>query len=143
MPHLKRHSFTGDTDHDFTGLVSGQLIQYDGSSIVSSGFIGTSADLWSASTGSNAIIANNGSGNWGASNRSVVIGENNTGGTINSFVAGKQNDTNSSASNSSILGGYKNSISNSYSFIGSGAFNNVSANRSGIGSGQQNEITSA
>jgi len=37
MPHLRRHSFTGTTDHDFTGLSSGQLLIYNGTGIVSSG----------------------------------------------------------------------------------------------------------
>ena len=34
--HLKLHSFTGTSDHDFTGLVPEQLIKYDGSNVVSS-----------------------------------------------------------------------------------------------------------
>jgi hypothetical protein len=35
--HLQLHSFTGTTDHDFTGLVAGETLQYDGTNIVSSG----------------------------------------------------------------------------------------------------------
>lgn len=60
--HLKLHSFTGNTDHDFTGLVSGQSIIFDGTNITSTGSTSTSGNLWSASTGSNSIIANNGTG---------------------------------------------------------------------------------
>jgi len=33
--HLQLHSFTGNTDHDFTGLVSGQPIILDGIGLVS------------------------------------------------------------------------------------------------------------
>ena len=33
--HLKLHSFTGTTDHDFTGLAANQLLEFDGTNIVS------------------------------------------------------------------------------------------------------------
>ena len=36
-PHLRQHSFTAFTDHDFTGLASGELLQFDGTNIVSAG----------------------------------------------------------------------------------------------------------
>jgi len=77
MSHLRIHSFTGTTDHDFTGLVAGELIQYDGSGISSAGVLpasGTSANLWSASTGSNSIIANNGTGNVASGNFAIAGG---------------------------------------------------------------------
>lgn len=34
--HLQLHSFTGTTDHDFTGLVANQFLTFDGTNIVSS-----------------------------------------------------------------------------------------------------------
>ena len=34
--HLKLHSFTGTSDHDFTGLVTDQIIKYDGTNVISS-----------------------------------------------------------------------------------------------------------
>lgn len=37
MSHLRIHSFTGTTDHDFTGLVPGELLEFDGTNIVSAG----------------------------------------------------------------------------------------------------------
>jgi hypothetical protein len=39
MSHSKIHSFTGTTDHDFSGLISGELIQFNGINIVSAGEI--------------------------------------------------------------------------------------------------------
>lgn len=77
MGHLRNHSFTGTTDHDFTGLVANQALIYDGTNIVSTGSTGsipTSGDLWSASTGTDSIIANNGSGNEATNNRALAGG---------------------------------------------------------------------
>ena len=45
MGHLRNHSFTGTTDHDFTGLVANQALIYDGTNIVSTGSTNTSGDL--------------------------------------------------------------------------------------------------
>ena len=86
--HLKLHSFTASTDHDFTGLVSGQILIFNGTDIVSTGSTSTSGDLWSASTGSNSIIANNGTGNLASGSFSVAMGQGNTASGTHSFIGG-------------------------------------------------------
>jgi hypothetical protein len=155
--HKKIHSFTGTTDHDFTGLISGQLIQYDGSGIVSAGAIPTSGDLWSASTGANSIIANNGSGNLAAGDYSIVGGKQNIanwefsvvlGGSGNTASAGYSNYTSTiggGISNqaigyygSTVSGGKNNTASGSGSFIGGGENNTASDYYSTVGGGKNN-----
>jgi hypothetical protein len=54
--HLKLHSFTGTSDHDFTGLVSGQIISYNGVNVISS----DSVTSFSASTLSGGTILSGG-----------------------------------------------------------------------------------
>jgi len=96
MSHLRLHSFTGATDHDFTGLIAGQALVFDGTNIVTTATTSTSGDLWSASTGTNSIIANNGTGN-------IAGGQ-------ESFVAGRGN-TITNTPYAAIAGGYNNFIS--------------------------------
>jgi len=91
MSHLRQHSFTGNTDHNFTGLLSGQLIQFDGTNIISAGVMPTSGDLWSASTGTNSIIANNGQGNVASGIYSFVSGFANLASGSTSSAIGKDN----------------------------------------------------
>ena len=33
--HLKQHSFTGSTDHDYTGLNGGEVLIFDGTNVIS------------------------------------------------------------------------------------------------------------
>ena len=63
MSHRKIHSFTGSTDHDFTGLISGQLLNIDasGTTIASSGVYAlsgtvTAATYYSGSTPLQTIL---------------------------------------------------------------------------------------
>jgi hypothetical protein len=39
MSHYKQHSFTGTSDHDFTGLISGEMLKFDGTNIISAGSV--------------------------------------------------------------------------------------------------------
>jgi len=115
MGHFRKHSFTATTDHDFSGMVSGQLIRFDGTNIVSAGITGTSGDLWSASTGTNSIIANNGSGNIASGVASVVLG-------------GLGNVINTGGTNSSIVGGTLNTINHPQTYILGSNITSISAN---------------
>ena len=82
-----------------------------------SGFSG-----WTASTGLNSIIANNGSGNLASGNFSVVGGSGNTSTGVANFIgAGKNNY--SSGNYSNIVGGQANIASGPGSFVGGGRFN--------------------
>ena len=56
MPHFKRHHFTGNTDHDLTGLVDNQLIKFNGTNVISSDNVSS----LSASTLDGGIIASGG-----------------------------------------------------------------------------------
>ncbi len=81
--HLKLHPLTGNTDHDLTGLIPGQILNINepGTTISSSGVYALSgsisantyysgntnlydifsgSNLWASSTGLNSIVANNG-----------------------------------------------------------------------------------
>ena len=107
--HLRQHSFTDSTDHDFTGLVAGELILFNGTNLVSTGSTGggTSGNLWSASTGTSSIIANNGGGNTVSDSLSAVLG-------------GDQNKiTGGTGSNNTIINGRFNKMgtSTNYSFV--------------------------
>lgn len=59
--HLKKHSFTATTDHDFTGLSSGNLLSYNGTNIVSAslnvGNVVYVASIGSDSTGARGDIS--------------------------------------------------------------------------------------
>lgn len=103
MSHLKNHSFTGTSDHDFTGLISGEILLFDGTNITSTGL------LWSASTGTDSIIANNGTGNIASGQYAVVIGEGNTASGRSAFAQGGYNgkgtSSNSATADSAFAGG--------------------------------------
>lgn len=88
---------------------------------------GNSSNLWSASTGLNSIIANNGSGN-------LASGE-------NSFVGGSGNVA--SGENSSVIGGSGNTISGVNSFIGGGHQNITSGINSAVIGGSGNTTSGA
>lgn len=102
---------------------------YSGSTNLSNIFVtseqlGTSGNLWSASTGTNSIIANNGSGNLASGVNSIAIGRNS-----------------STSGNYSFVGGYNNIITGDNSFVGGGYSNENSGLRSFLGGGQKNKIT--
>jgi len=100
----------------------------------SSGFSG-----WTASSGSNSIIANNGTGNvasgqfsfvGGAANSATTIYSTIAGGNVNtstgfaSFIGGGANNK-ANGSYSSIVGGYQNRTEGPYSFLGGGSNNYI------------------
>jgi hypothetical protein len=114
-------------------IISGSTNLYD---IFSS----TSANLWSASTGSNSIIANNGTGNIASEAFTIAAGKNNSAsGAYSIIIGGIENQA--SASYSFISNGYKNIASASSSFIGNGRYNKTSGNYSFIGNGYSNSAT--
>jgi len=114
---------------------------------------GTSADLWSASTGTNSIIANNGTGNVAEGNFTIVAGFSNiasSSGHFSSILGGSGNYTR--GIRSSVVNGISNSATTTYgvvingqynlasdnpfSFIGNGRFNTASGRYSFIGNGK-------
>jgi hypothetical protein len=52
--HLKLHSFTGTTDHDFTGLVANQILEFNGTNIASLNTATAGAILYVSSDGDDA-----------------------------------------------------------------------------------------
>lgn len=178
---LKIHGLTADTNslEVGTGNTIAFSVSTDGrilsggtnlSDIFTGG--GTSANLWSASTGLNSIIANNGSGNLasgqysivgGSSNytsgfhtligvgyknsattnySSVLNGSNNLANDTYSLVVGGTNNS-VNASYGTIVGGGSNLISNDFSFIGNGSANIASGRYSFIGNGLKNSATTS
>lgn len=65
MTHLKIHSFTGTSDHDFSGLISDELIKFDGTNIVSAGPIlpNTTVSNGLTKTGNNITLGGSLTGN--------------------------------------------------------------------------------
>jgi len=111
-------------------IISGSTNLYD---IFSS----TSANLWSASTGTNSIIANNGTGNLASGFYSFAGGQNNSATTIHSIsVGGKSNLA--EGNYSVIVGGSYNTTLQSASFIGAGGNNLASAQNSVVVGGSTN-----
>lgn len=106
---------------------------------------GSSASLWSASTGLNSIIANNGSGNLAQGNFNIVAGYGNIASASYSVVGGGKSNSGSGTYNG-ILGGKGNIVSGNYSSIvgggaGAGYENRVSATWSIIGGGFSNLVS--
>ena len=109
--------------------------------------------LWTSSTGSNSIIANNNTQNLGSGSFALIAGRSNTGGSTYSFVAnGKTNLSNSlysvvinGLSNtaltkwSTVINGNQNIASGITSFVGGGYYNKAYGLGSFIGSGQGNK----
>jgi hypothetical protein len=95
-------------------------------------------NLWSASTGANSIIANNGSGNV-AGGRFVIVGGNANIVTGDySFIGGGLGNS-VTTKYSSVLGGKQNLTSGAYSFIGGGQQNISFGNSSFVGGGFLNK----
>ena len=146
-------------------FVSGETAYYQlGSGLTNSdwtifapgGTGGTSASLWSASTGTNSIITNNGTGNLASSSFSFAGGKSNVASTgaystVLNGLTNKASGTHSlvgsgklntaSTSYSTIVGGNGNSVSGLNSFIGSGLGNVITSNYSVIMGGTNNSAT--
>lgn len=84
---------------------------------------GTSASLWSASTGINSIIANNGSENLASGNYSLAGGKSNSAITNYSMVIGGANNKAYQQPFSIVVGGQNNTSLGYKSFIGGGSDN--------------------
>lgn len=119
-------------------------------STLQSGFSG-----WTASTGVNSIIANNGSGNVASGNFAIAGGTGNTasgltsfigGGILNitngarSFIGGGQSNV-ATANNSAVLTGLNNKASGLQSVVVGGSGSLASGNNSVIGGGFLNSAT--
>ena len=102
-------------------ILSGSTNLYD--IFLSSSASGTSGNLWSASTGTNSIIANNGTGNLASGNYSIAGG-----------------DLNITSGNYSFIGnGYSGNVISNYAVLVGGIYNSVSGNSSFIGAGRSNK----
>ncbi len=113
---------------------------------------GTSGNLWSASTGLNSIIANNGTGNLASGSYAVVGGIASIASGYLSFVGGGRNHTASTyyttigggklnqatAPSATVAGGSANKASHYYSFIGGGNDNRANGDSAVIGGGRNN-----
>ena len=98
---------------------------------------GTSGNLWSSSTGTNSIIANNGTGNLASGSYSIVGGVNNTVSGNQSFIGGGYQN-NISSQLSVIAGGYQNIASGNISTLVGGYQNVASGNTSALVGGYRN-----
>lgn len=98
---------------------------------------GTSANLWSASTGSNSIIANNGSGNLASAPTAFAAGMNNSSSGYYSTIL---NGANNIASNyiTTVLNGQQNKATGYGALIGGGIQNSGTSNFSTIINGGSN-----
>ena len=109
VPYLNIQS--ANTDNTITNILgqdsNGNI------SIVQLSAVSSSSNIWSASTGANSIIANNGTGN-------IASGD-------YSMVAGLNNSATGQTTYSTILNGKRNVISTSNSLIGGGFFNSISS----------------
>ena len=111
------------------------------STILSSGG-GSSANLWSASTGTHSIIANNGSGNLSSGPYSITIGKTNIATTNYSTVLGGLLNK-SSGSRSLVGNGQGNSATTSFTSVLNGRNNFVSGAYSSVLGGYGNTLTGA
>jgi len=113
-------NITGDT----MLASSGGTIYSGGTNLYN--IFGTGGNLWSASTGANSIISNNGTGNVASGNTSISIGwSNNATGTL-----------------ATVVGGYGNITTNQYGSIFGGNNNTVTGDRSSIICGENNTVNS-
>lgn len=103
------------------GTISGTTFYGDGSQLTGI----ASANLWSASTGTNSIIANNGTGNLASG--------------INALAAGRSNIA--SGNHSAVVGGFGNKASTTYSAVIGGQENLASGYNSFVGGGVSNSAT--
>ena len=140
---------------NFSGGTGGGAILSGGTDLYDIFSTGLDIDLWSSSTGSNSIVANNGTGNLasgifsiasGAENKSYGIHASISGGWKNhafgnrNFIGG--GFSNSASTNSSaIIGGQENSVTGSASFIGAGINNSVLGNYSSSIGGVGNVVS--
>lgn len=100
---------------------------------------GTSASLWSASTGTNSIRANNGTTNEAGGYTSIVAGQsNNAGGDYSSIIGGSNNIISNSGTHALISGGLSNKAIGSKSIIVGGRENTGSTFYSIVIGGIQN-----
>lgn len=83
-----------DSGGNFNGGVGGGIIYSAGTDLYNI-FSNSNSNLWSSSTGSNSIIANNGTGNIASGEESFVIGRNNLLSGKRSVILGGQNITGS------------------------------------------------
>lgn len=150
MSHLKKHPFTGNTDHDFGGLLAGEIIRLNsgGTALESAGFsASTSGNLWSASTGSNSIIANNGTGNIATGPLSLVFGFSNKSEVgAYGFIGGYKNSgvtTYSYQTCATIVNGSNSLVSATNAFIGNGNYNVASNDSSVVINGTHNHASGA
>ena len=103
---------------------------------------GTSGNLWSASTGLNSIIANNGTGNLAAGNYSIVGGQSNTASAGHSFIGGGKSNL-MITPYGVIVGGYINNLTyGAMAFMGGGGKNLLSSQNGIIVGGYRNSGTS-
>jgi hypothetical protein len=109
---------------------------------------GTSANLWSASTGTNSIIANNGTGNLAAGTLTFAVGYNNriNAGYSASILGGYNNTISDGTWVGTIGGGYNNTIDGSGHLgnviAGGGGNTSTRGKYSSIGGGYGNSILS-
>lgn len=120
--------------------LSGRTI-YSGSTDLSLLIRGTSGNLWSGSTGSNSIIANNNTQNLASGSFSFVAGSTNVASGNYSFVSGGRYNT-ASTVYSSIGGGKGNTASGVYATVFGGQSNSASSNRSSVLGGRSNVASS-
>ena len=139
VPFLNIQSAT--TNNALTNIVvrnaNGDIYLRDASTLSGSG--GTGFSGWTSSTGSNTIIANNGSGNLASGIGSFAGGQSNSALTNYSIVLfGNQNISSGYAGNSIVIGGTLNSSLNQYSAVVNGQNNTASGIASFIGNGGTN-----
>ena len=141
--NISYNSNTGSVDmnatsgFDFTNgpiLSAGTpLIDIINSAITNnSGFSG-----WTSSTGSNSIIANNGTGNIASSAFSFAGGKNNIASANYSFIGGGYSNS-ATTKLATIIGGNNNLADDYHSFIGNGYSNSITNQYSVIVGGSRN-----
>lgn len=136
---------------DFT-TIGGSIVSVTGITTSGGGFSG-----WTASTGGNSIIANNGSGNVASANMSIAGGQaatasgaysvamagisNKSEGNSSFVGAGQTNTASTTSTNSGIAAGNNNFVSGGASFIGAGVSNAITSTFTSIVGGQLNRST--
>jgi len=124
------------TSVNATTLSGGTL--FSGSTDLSDLFLTQSDALFSASTGANSIIANNGTGNIASSAHGVTFGFKNFSSVAYSFIAGGYYNSAITGSNSAIVGGQSNYVKNTDAVIMGGVSNTASGKQSSVVGGNNN-----
>jgi len=149
------NTYTGGTQSAPTVNISAATLTYLSATTISGGTIysgstnlyqifattGATVAYWSSSTGSNSIIASNGSGNLATGAFSIVGGQSNSATTTSAFIGGgSKNETRQNFA--TVVGGYGNIASGLRSFIGNGDYNLATQNKSAVVTGYRNSGTS-